>query len=531
MITFKFTEKNNKINKNAISVIQTLKDKGFDALLVGGCVRDLMIGRTPKDWDIATNATPDEVEEIFPDTVPVGKNFGVIVVVMDDGEIFEVATFRKDIGGNGRRPDSVEFCTFVEDAKRRDFTINSMGLDSITLEVTDVVGAMDDLTSRTIRFIGDPEQRIEEDKLRMLRAFRFMGQLGFTIEKVALGAIVQLAPKILEVSQERIFAEMSKILLTPHPDRILRLMKKSGILHHILPELTSMSGLEQPANFHPEGDVWEHTMRVVQKVRGMAIRGANGLIDDDCNILMWAALLHDVGKIKTQEIHEDGKITFHGHDSLGAKIVREDIMPRLKVSASIRDGVADLVKKHMIFCQVSKMKKSTFKKLARKDDGKLLDLLIILHTADALASSGDLSNLAEVELRKSEIPPDQPLDAIFGRDLIDVGFKPGKGFGVILSVINEAVLNELIPGRMAAIEIAMLLFITSIQAISPGEINLSKQELSKFVKVLIEKRSEKKDSLNIDGRWGILHNIHDSLLIIVEATKSITEENKNVITF
>jgi poly(A) polymerase len=442
--------------------------------------------------------------------------------------MFEVATFRKDIGSDGRRPERVEFCSFEEDAKRRDFTINALGLNS-SMMVIDHVGGMDDLVNRKIRFIGDPGARIEEDKLRMLRAFRFKGQLVFMIEARSLKAIWTLGHKIREVSAERIFAEMDKILQTPHVSPVLAQMMRTGFLGLIFPELEEMVDLEQPEKFHPEGDVWTHTKMVVDRVNMATRRGVSHLSDMDRSVMMWAALLHDVGKIRTQEVHEDGRITFHGHDSTGAKMVREDIMPRLKASAELRDRVSELVKKHMVLCQVDKMKKSTIKKLIRKDGGNFLPLLTMLHAADAMASSGDLGNLATLEERKQGIDLTRPLVTVTGRDLIDIGIKPGKNFGKLLSALNELVLNEEITGRRSALELGMFFLIASVLVKRPGDALFEKKEeqmtlLRSWVEVLKEIRPPRKEGSD----WEFPYDFEEMIKIIRESSRRLnTEREKN----
>jgi putative nucleotidyltransferase with HDIG domain len=438
--------------KFAISTIETLRQHGFQAYLVGGCVRDLLLGREPTDFDVATSATPTQVMETFPETYAVGAQFGVVLVPSPGGEwadgeeetaksyVVEVATFRSDLGySDGRHPDEVRFTQDPrEDAARRDFTINGMMLDPVTGEVLDFVGGREDLEAKLIRAIGDPNRRFGEDKLRMLRAVRFAARFEYEIEADTLAAIQRLARDIQLVSRERVRDELTKMLTEGHARRAFLLLDQTGLLKEVLPEISVMKGVKQPPEFHPEGDVFVHTLLLLEN------------LPLPCPpTLAWGALLHDVGKPATFRVAPD-RIRFDGHVEVGFKIA-EEICTRLRFSNHDTDQVLSLVDNHMSFGHVARMKESTLKKFMRLPD---FDEHLALHRADSLASHGNLSTYDFLKKKLAEIPPEniRPSALMTGDDLIAAGYVPGPRFGEILEAVEDAQLEGRLLSREDALE-------------------------------------------------------------------------------
>jgi poly(A) polymerase len=440
----------------AISIIQTLRQQGFQAYLVGGCVRDLLLKREPADYDIATSATPAKVMEILPDTYAVGAQFGVVLVplpeeqrgsdenVLQKSHAVEVATFRSDLGySDGRRPDEVRFSEDPrEDVVRRDFTINGMLLDPFvggtTGEVLDFVAGREDLEAGIIRTIGDPERRFAEDKLRMLRAVRFAARFEYAIEAETLAAIQRLAQGIQVVSRERVRDELTKMLTEGHARRAFLLLDESGLLREVLPEISLMKGVEQPSEFHPEGDVFVHTLLLLEN------------LPHPCSAaLAWGALLHDVGKPATFRAAPD-RIRFDGHVGVGVKIA-EEICRRLRFSSDDTEQVLALVDNHMRFGHVTRMKESTLKKFLRMPG---FDEHLALHRADSLASHGNLSTYQLIQKKLAEIPPAEirPAALVTGDDLIAAGYAPGPRFREILEAVEDAQLEGRLLSRDQALE-------------------------------------------------------------------------------
>jgi poly(A) polymerase len=436
----------------AITVVRTLRQRGFQAYLVGGCVRDLLLGREPKDYDVATNAAPEQVIEVFPETYAVGAQFGVVLIpspkddrknTSDKADMksvsIEVATFRSDIGyTDGRHPDEVRFSTSPqEDVARRDFTINGMLLDPVSGEVLDFVGGRRDLEARTIRTIGDPEQRFTEDKLRMLRAVRFAARFEYTIEPTTFAAIQKLADQIQVVSRERVRDELTRMLTEGHGRRAFLLLDESGLLRHVLPEISAMKGVEQPPEFHPEGDVLVHTLLAL-----------NNLPNPCPPTLAWGALLHDVGKPATFRVAE--RIRFDGHVDVGVKIA-EEICARLRFSNDDTTQILALIDNHMRFGHVLRMKESTLKKFLRLPS---FDEHLALHRADCLASHRNLATYEFVRQKSAEIPPEKmhPAPLVNGDDLIAEGHAPGPKFREILNAVEDAQLEGRLLSRDAALE-------------------------------------------------------------------------------
>jgi poly(A) polymerase len=393
----------------ATSIVQTLRQRGFQAYLVGGCVRDLLLGRESKDYDVATNATPQDVMRIFPETYAVGAQFGVVLVPEPESsraKAVEVATFRSDIGySDGRHPDEVRFSRDPrEDVARRDFTINGMMLDPVNGEVLDFVGGRKDLEAGIIRTIGDPEQRFAEDKLRMLRAVRFAARFEYTIDPATFAAMQKLAQQIDVVSLERVRDELTRMLTEGHGRRAFLLLDESGLLKQVLPEISAMKGVEQPAEFHPEGDVFVHTLLLLEN------------LPRPCPMtLAWGALLHDVGKPPTFRVAPD-RIRFDGHVEVGAKMA-EEICKRLRFSNDETELILALVDNHMRFGHATRMKESTLKKFLRMP---AFDEHLALHRADCLASHRILTTYEFIQKKQAEIPAEKmrPAPLVTGDDLI-----------------------------------------------------------------------------------------------------------------
>ena len=428
----------------AISITRTLRDHGYQAYLVGGCVRDLLLGREPADYDVATDATPEQVMRIFPQTYAVGAQFGVVlvpvaetptvpsvssVVVQADvdhrARTVEVATFRSDMGySDGRHPDEVRFSKDPQlDVQRRDFTINGLLLDPIKNEVLDFVSGRKDLEAGIIRTIGDPDRRFAEDKLRMLRAVRFAARLGYAIEAQTLASIQKLAPQIHQVSRERVRDELTKMLVEGHARQAFLLLDETGLLHEVLPEIESMKGVEQPPQFHPEGDVFVHTLLLLDR------------LPHPCPAtLAWGALLHDVGKPPTFRVAPD-RIRFDGHVDVGVKMA-EEICHRLRFSSRDTDQILALVKNHMRFAHAMQMSESTFKKFVRMPR---FEEHLELHRIDCESSHGDLTTYRFTREKIASMSPQamRPQPLVTGDDLIAAGYVPGPRFKEILGAVED----------------------------------------------------------------------------------------------
>ncbi|MGC1436468.1 MAG: CCA tRNA nucleotidyltransferase [Terriglobales bacterium] len=442
----------------AISIVRTLRERDHQAYLVGGCVRDLLLGREPADYDVATDATPEQVMRIFPETYAVGAQFGVVLVPSPDSDVasnvtcrdvtcyvspkanvVEVATFRSDIGySDGRHPDKVRFSKDPrEDVERRDFTINGLLFDPVTNEVLDFVGGRKDLGAGIIRSIGDPERRFVEDKLRMLRAVRFAARFGYTIEPGTFQAIQKTASQIDQVSRERVRDELTRMLIEGHARQAFLLLDETGLLHEVLPEVEAMKGVEQPPQFHPEGDVFVHTLRLLER------------LPHPCPItLAWGALLHDVGKPATFRVAPD-RIRFDGHVDVGVKIA-EEICHRLRFSNDDTDQILALVDNHMRFAHVQQMKESTFKRFVRMPR---FDEHLQLHRMDCEASHGNLTSYNFTREKMASMPPAamRPVPLITGDDLIAVGYRPGPQFKKILSAVEDGQLEGRLQTKNEAI--------------------------------------------------------------------------------
>jgi len=421
----------NTVRQRATQIVRTLRDQGHQAYLVGGCVRDLLLRREPADYDVSTDATPDEVMHIFPRTWAVGAQFGVVLVPMDDdaSKVVEVATFRSDgLYTDGRHPDQVIYTRDPkEDVQRRDFTINGLLLDPLNNEVLDYVGGRADLNAGVIRTIGQPERRLAEDKLRMLRAVRFAARFGYQVDPATFEAIQALRSEIQQVSRERVRDELVKMLTEGHARRAFELLGQTGLLKEVLPEVDKMHGIEQPPQFHPEGDVWVHTLLLLE-----------GLPEKASRTLAMGALLHDVGKPPTFRVAPD-RIRFDGHVEVGVKMA-EEICHRLRFSKDDTEQIARLVANHMRFADVREMKPSTLKRFFRLPR---FDEHLELHRLDCLASHRDLSLYNFVRQKLAQMPAEQilPQPLLSGDDLIAMGYTPGPQFKQILAAVEDAQLE------------------------------------------------------------------------------------------
>jgi poly(A) polymerase len=426
----------------ANAICQTLQRNGYEALLVGGCVRDLLLKREPTDYDVATDATPVEVAGLFPESVGVGAQFGVILIPRDDVKV-EVATFRSDVGySDGRHPDNVVYAkTAQEDVARRDFTINGLLMRHDTGEVLDHVGGQQDVKDGIIRAIGQPSRRFSEDKLRMMRAVRFAARFGFAIEPGTFRAIQEHANEIHLVSTERVREELTKMLTEGAARRAFELLDESRLLEQVLPEIEAMKGIEQPPQFHPEGDVWIHTRMMLEQLPKNASA-----------TLAWGVLLHDVGKPPTfQSAAETGdRIRFNHHVDVGVQMA-EAICRRLRFSNEDTDQIAALVANHMRFSTVEEMKKATLKRFVRMPR---FDEHLALHRLDCLSSHGNLDSYDFVQRFLEETPPEQvrPKRLLGGDDLLEMGYAPGPQFAQILQELEDCQLEGLVRTREEARE-------------------------------------------------------------------------------
>jgi len=430
-----------------------LRGQGHAAFLVGGCVRDLLLDREAADYDVATSATPDDVMRIFPQTYAVGAQFGVVLVPVRvdtpegarDNYAIEVATFRSDSAySDGRHPDEVRFSQEAQtDVQRRDFTINGLLLDPVNGEVFDYVGGRADLERKIIRTIGNARQRFAEDKLRMLRAVRFAARFGYAIDPATFGAIRDLAAEIHQVSHERIRDELLKMLTEGRARQAFELLDATGLLPEVLPEIARMKGVQQPPQYHPEGDVWVHTLLLLE-----------GLEAGCSKTLALGALLHDVGKPPTFRVAPD-RIRFDQHAEVGTRMA-EDICRRFRLSNEETEQVCALVGNHMRFGDVQKMKESTLKRFLRLPR---FDEHMALHRLDCMASHRDLSLYEFAEEKLQTMPEEQirPRPLITGDDLIEAGYSPGPVFKELLLAVEDAQLEGSISTKEQALDLVRAL--------------------------------------------------------------------------
>ncbi len=460
---------------SAIFIVQRLRQEGYEAYLAGGCVRDMLLGKTPQDYDITTNARPEQIQKIFAETIPVGAQFGVILVLLHR-QPFEVASFRHDGPYfDGRHPSQVRYGTLEEDIQRRDFTINGMIYDPMADRVIDLVDGKRDLERRCVRAIGKPIDRFTEDRLRMIRAVRFAASLNFDIDPPTFAAIEQLAATVTQISWERIGDEVTRILTEGGARRGFELLDQCGLLAVLMPEVAAMKGTAQSPDYHPEGDVFTHTLLLLSHLdlyltppleagtikwgfqRGRASPlVASGVqtplankIDAPSETLAYGCLLHDVAKpvCIRQEAH---RITFYGHTEQGAAMA-EEILKRLKRGRAVWERVAYLVRNHLRQVQAPQMRLSTLKRFLREEG---IDELLELARIDALSSNGDLQYYRFCKERLAELKDGEirPAPLVRGADLIELGFKPGPLFAQILRQVEDAQLGAELTSREQALD-------------------------------------------------------------------------------
>jgi poly(A) polymerase len=425
-------------------ICATLRRNGHQAYLVGGCVRDLLLGRDPSDYDISTDARPERVQELFARSLAVGAKFGVILVVQEGAQV-EVATFRSDVGySDGRHPDHVVYADSAkEDVRRRDFTINGLLMDPATREVLDYIDGRADLRAGIVRAIGDPRARFAEDKLRMMRAVRFAARFGFQIELETLAAAQALAPQVTQVSPERLREELTKLLTEGAARRGFELLDETGLLAVVLPDVARMKDVEQPAQFHPEGDVWIHTRMMLEK-----------LLPSCSPTLAWGVLLHDVGKPPTfAPANGPGtRIRFDGHVEVGARMA-ERICRELRFSNDDTEQIETLVANHLRFKDARQMRQATLKRFVRLPR---FEEHLELHRMDCLSSHGSLDAYEFVRDFLAKTPSEQvrPPRLVTGDDLKGMGMRPGPRFKEVLLAVEEAQLEGRFSDRESALEFA-----------------------------------------------------------------------------
>jgi len=424
------------LREESIQIIKKLRSAGYQALWAGGCVRDLIMRKKPHDFDIATSALPDEVEGLFKKTIPVGKKFGVILV-QKGKHVFEVATFRKDQGyKDGRHPIGVKFTEESEDAQRRDFTINALYYDPVKKKTIDYVDGRKDIKNKLIRTVGNPIKRFEEDHLRLMRAIRFAANLGFSIDENTWKAIKCSKKLIKKVSAERVRDELIKMFTRPNAGEALILLEESGLLKEVLPDIQAMKGVEQPPEFHPEGDVFIHTKLLMDKLK------------DPSMVLAFGALLHDVGKPPTKSFQK-GRICFYQHAELGAKM-SEQILKKLKFSNNEIKDICSLVANHMKFAAVQEMRQGKLKRLISLET---FSDELELHRIDCMSCHEILDNYYFMKKKVKQFKKEElkPKHFIMGGDLIKLGYSPGPVMGDIIEQCYEAQLENKITAKKEAI--------------------------------------------------------------------------------
>ncbi len=480
------------IPEEALAILERLRRAGHTAYFCGGCVRDALLGQKPKDYDIATSAVPDEVEKLFSHVVPIGRAFGVMLVQGLNGGQYEIATFRTDGGyADGRRPDAVHFSSPEEDAQRRDFTMNALFFDPGSNRVIDFVGGQDDIARKLLRTVGEPERRFAEDRLRLLRAVRFAARTGFAIEDRTMTSLIRLAPKVVSVSPERVAAELEAMLTGGYSRAAFALLKDTGLLRAVLPEADAMAGVAQPPDFHPEGDVWEHTLILLEENdlavkdtvppldragildidarRGMelgeftaeqyveGVRESRRALDEgQATALAWSGLLHDIGKPDTFTVSD--RIRFNEHDKLGSTMA-EEVLTRLKRPRKVIDLAKDLIRRHIHFSTLRKMRRS---KLRRWLADESFPAHLELHRLDCVASHQMLANWffgLEAWREEKALPP-VPEPLLRGNDLLALGIAPGPLMGRILAAVEDARLEGLVGDKESALELARRLATT-----------------------------------------------------------------------
>jgi poly(A) polymerase len=429
------------MSRAAHEIVARLQKAGHVAYFAGGCVRDRLLGIEAKDFDVATAARPEQVQALFPRVTDLtGKCFGVVRVLFRDEQI-EVASFRQDGAYvDGRHPENVRFATAEEDAQRRDFTINGLFYDPVADRLIDYVGGEADLRAKIVRAIGNPADRFAEDHLRLLRAIRFATRLMFTIEPATWSALCDAAPKIASISAERIRDELNKIWIAPKPEIGLDLLDQSGLLKIVLPDIAALHGVEQPPQYHPEGDVFRHVRLMLSKIEEPNLDLALGV------------LFHDVGKKPTSRTDETGRIRFNEHESVGARM-SEEIMTRMRYDNKTIQTVRELVQHHMQFKDVPHMRPSTLKRMMARPT---FPLELELHRIDCASSHGDLKHFEFLQNQLENMTPEQidPPSLVTGHDLLAMGLPPGKTIGTILEAIRVAQLEGAVQTRADALAMA-----------------------------------------------------------------------------
>ena len=424
------TADSQRLKRTATDIVRRLQDHGFAAFWVGGCVRDYLLGRKPVDYDIVTAALPEQIEQLFGRTIPVGRQFGVVVVVEGEHQ-FQVATFRAESDyKDGRHPQKVSFGDAMADARRRDFTVNGLLFDPVRNQLHDWVNGEPDLKRKVIRTIGAAEERFAEDHLRLLRAVRFSAQLGFDIEPATLKAVQKLAPKIRTVSAERIREELTRLFSPPHAARGLQLLRASGLLEHVLPELAATTACEQSPDYHPEGTVFEHLVLMLRHLPANADP-----------LLPWAVLLHDIAKpVTASRDARTGAIHFYGHERLGAEMA-ERMLQRLRFPGKQIDALVKAVRCHMQFKDAPAMRKATLRRLLLRPT---FPLELELHRLDCLGSHGqlDVYDFLAAQARELQNQPQLRPPLLKGDDLIALGMKPGPAMGRLLAEIRDQQLAD-----------------------------------------------------------------------------------------
>jgi len=458
--------------RTAVEIVKKLRAAGYVAYLVGGCVRDMLMGNDPKDYDIATSAPPDAVVQLFPQTLTVGAQFGVVLVV-ENGHPYEVATFRSDgTYQNGRHPNEVVYTDDPSrDILRRDFTINGLLYDPLAERVLDFVGGQKDIERKTIRTIGNPEQRFFEDKLRLMRAIRFAARFNYSLEPNTRETIFKLANQIRQVSQERIREELIKVLIEGYAARGIRLLEECLLLQQILPEVTQLKGVAQPPEFHPEGDVWVHTLLMLELMDATKnqdpqptawnepaelgqIPGTASNRSYPTLTLAMGVLLHDIGKPRTFEIKD--RIRFNNHCEVGARMAA-GICDRFRFTNKQTERIIQLVRDHLKFKDLPQMRDSTLKRFLRQEG---FEEHLELHRLDCLGSHRNLQNWKYAKEKLEQLEPEEirPSRLLSGDDLIEMGYRPGPLFREILRVVEDAQLDNQIHNQAEARELVLARF-------------------------------------------------------------------------
>lgn len=414
-----------QLRSGAVQIARMLQQAGHIAYFAGGCVRDDLLGDTPTDFDIATSALPDEVVSIFPQAKGVGAHFGVMIIRMEEVN-YEIATFREEYDyADGRRPEAVHFSSPEQDAQRRDFTINGLFKDPQSGEVIDFVHGRQDLESGIIRCIGNPEERFAEDHLRLLRAIRFAARFDYRIDPATWSALCSHSPRLAEISAERIRDEFSKILLHSSRLRGFDMLVESRLMEHIIPEIYALRGCQQPPEYHPEGDVFQHVHLMLEE------------LPRETNLyVVLAVLLHDIAKPATQKWDEEAKrFRFNNHAQIGAQMA-EHILRKLRYPNEVIRRVTEVIGHHMDFMHVQQMRQAKLRRFIGREH---FEDELALHRVDCLGSHGKLDNweFLNAEIAALENEPAVPPRLLTGQQLLQLGYPAGKRMGQILRAAQD----------------------------------------------------------------------------------------------